>query len=109
MNIEVKYKNGDKVNWRIPQNGNSFITCPFCNGTKLVQGHDNSTLPCPKCEGRGEIRTVEYREGTSEITGVSVSYNSEDMKTYSNGPRISYFTTSGGVDERYILGLVSEN
>lgn len=109
MNINVRYNIGDKVSWRIPQTGSDDIICPFCNGTKIVQGHDGSTLPCPKCNGRGTVKTIEYREGSSTITGINVMYNSDDLKNYGDGAVIVYYSNSGNVDQRYITGIVSEN
>lgn len=109
MNIEVKYEVGDLVNYKIARTTSQMVTCPFCNGAKQVQGHDGSVLPCPKCDGNGKVPTIEYREGSTEITGIDVRYNSSDLKSYVNGPRIIYYSSVGNIPQEEIVGKTSSS
>lgn len=110
MNIEIKYNVGDNVHYRMAKETSQFVTCPFCNGTKQVQGHDSSILPCPKCDGSGKVKTVEYREGSAEISGIHVQYNSEDLRNYPNGPIVVYSSNIGNISQEEVVGkVVPEN
>lgn len=105
MIIEVKYNVGDEVIWKSGQNTLEQQTCPFCNGTKIVEGHDKSIAPCPKCNGKGTVPVVDYIEGSGIIKSFTVDYNSEFPGT---GPNIRYNISTGGyLSESAILGKKS--
>lgn len=105
MVIDVKYNPGDWVNYRIARETNQDTVCPFCNGSKVVEGNDKSILPCPKCNGLGTVKVLEYREGSAQISSVNVQYNSSDARTYADGPKITYYTNMGTLDQNEVDGV----
>lgn len=105
MNIEIKYNIGDVIKYRTTNTTTETAPCTFCNGSKTIQGHDNSVLPCPRCNGTGIMHLTETREGTATINQFSVNYDSGSNTV----PTIIYRTPNGQFKQEDIIETVSEN
>ena len=104
MNIEIKYNVGDKIQWRIGKQTEELEDCSFCNGIGQIQGHDNSILRCPKCNGFKKYPVLRYVDGESTVQGIVVSWSSFDAAD----PTIVYHTEKGGIPQNSIIGIVEE-
>jgi len=103
MLIEVKYNIDDYIKWKKKVQKQEKETCPFCNGAKNVQGHDNSILPCPRCYGVGMVNKTEYINGEGNIIAIQVTYDSHRLKDFPNGPKVIYWTDRGDVEQSDII------
>lgn len=92
MLIDVKYKEGDFIEYKELSFSYEKETCPCCNGKGEIQGEDNNLYTCPNCKGMTVIKkrlkseTI-IKHGT--VYGISVRYDNhtEDKKL-----RINYYT-----------------
>ena len=95
MLINIKYDIGDKISWNREIPSGEMEKCPFCNGSKKIQGNDRTTLICPRCYGRGEIPKTKIISGEDVIQGIQVLYDTAFIQNYPNGPKITYYCTEG--------------
>lgn len=105
MNIEVKYNIGDNVQYRMRQELNQYEICGFCNGNKQIQGADHTVLPCPKCNGYGQVKKINYQDYSGIINNIIINYDANHMTT----PEIIYFIESIPIKQENIIGLVESS
>ncbi len=53
MNYKTKYAIGDDVMWLSRQLDNSTKPCPTCDGKRCIPAPDNTYQECKRCHGRG--------------------------------------------------------